>query len=256
MKISKLFEEYEKNQYLIGGIFSNPIFTSNNKILYVSTSKKQITNKELKLDESYKIFADKIKELNPSYDVYNLDGYNYKKMTNYRLNKSNAAVIVEFENDLFPELNEEKVVDHIYLNCLSSDRTEFIRGVFDCSGSVDVSTMFITRDLLKKNGRLFPYYIADILNNFFAMIPLNFNKRYSQPSNISMQKNTQFRLNLAQFFSIVGTYRDYTIRMLNANYNKKLDNIGTAFDIALYIPLTNVLPTPEFVSEVKLVFGG
>ena len=59
-----------------------------------------------------------------------------------------------------------------------------------------------------------------------------------------------FNLKLGQDFTIGGAFVN-----IQRYTNNSIKTKGFAFDIAMYIPLTNVVKLPKYISEIKLAFG-
>lgn len=59
-----------------------------------------------------------------------------------------------------------------------------------------------------------------------------------------------YTIKMKSGFSIGGAF--ITVQRLE---DKQLKNKGTAFDMALYIPLNKILPIPKFVDDIKLAIG-
>lgn len=59
-----------------------------------------------------------------------------------------------------------------------------------------------------------------------------------------------FNIKLNKYFNIGGAFVDIQ-RIINDSYKHK----GSAFDMALHLPLSNVIDLPNYIQEIKIVFG-
>ena len=210
-KISEILSHFDDYQYLLGGIFSFMYQTTDNNFVFLSYSKRQKTNAEFDFEKYYR--EDKL-QLQKQYGLSFQEITSQKLKLQRSLGKNCFGIYLELEND--ENLSKNELSDRIWNSVRQREQiTEFVRGMWEVSGSLDVKFDFLSRDMNKELGPEMALRFVLLTNRIAPLIHINVNPRYSQPGESSKIKNPQIRIKLFQFLHRVGLKKIVLRQFLN-----------------------------------------
>lgn len=230
MNISTLLNSPEKHSYVLGGIFSFCYQSSDKSTFYfLSYNKIQKTNEHIDFKSSYEHYSN---FLSRNYDVKNI--HDLSLPSDYRISKRNVIGIgIAFQNDL--ALTPIELMEKIFFSAVklpNEDKLDLVRGLWDSTGSPDVTANKIARDINWRLGSKAPFFYEALTKDFIINNKININNRINQPDPVSKVKNTQFRNGLTEHMYYIGTRRMPIVSVIEANKfkfkgrNKKCSDIS------------------------------
>ncbi|QIW62005.1 HNH endonuclease [Mycoplasmopsis gallinacea] len=235
IKVSEFLKSKKITPFLFGSFLSRTIFSKNNQYIFTISTFKQ-SKKSTFTDDEFKEIAveyrNKLNDLSGEYPYWTiLENFKNNFDNSFVINNSNMSSVFVLENDLNLDLKTfeyDLFIKFISENKMYKDeeitneKREFLTGFFELRGSVDEKLNFLSIDYFfssVESGRKIQI-IIDILNIPLNLINLNFRELQKQYIN-GKKRNTQLRINLLWYSSIVGFTNPYKINIIENVFNAK-----------------------------------
>lgn len=228
MKLSELLTIKEKAyEYLLGALYSFK-YKNNQDYMIIFASKTQSSTGHF---PEIKDFYDQLKRAS---DFYNFDFLSIFTPLNDMNDCVNSKVKnfvgygLIIENDIQDSNLDLEIIKKINVE---KDKLDFLRGLFDSRSSIDTTARYLSMDMKKNDSKWFAGNIYKMLHSLSKNIRVNINPRFLQPGAKSRDKNPQLRINVFDYFGLIGTFRiNYLNKANKAGWWKNLEN-GTNIPI-------------------------